>query len=160
MGADIATDMVAELGRTLQAKLLEFKTWFQALEPHQIEKHYNLTAEQDQQIKKNEDQLALLHQRTENEGTLATQFGLELLKGFQSAIPAAAPASSRPGETTPFKIDISNHKAIQSLKSFDNEREKFVEWNDKLINALARIIPGSRELLKHFNKIWAQHENK
>ena len=51
---------------------------------------------------------------------------------------------------------ISEYKAIQNLKAFEGNREYFVQWNDKLLNAMSEARPGSRVLLKHLNKIWAQ----
>ena len=57
------------------------------------------------------------------------------------------------------KVDVGNYKAIQVFKSFDNTREQFVQWNDKLLNAISRIHKGSREIremLKACNQEWAQ----
>ena len=42
------------------------------------------------------------------------------------------------------------------MKAFEGDREYFVQWNDKLMNAMSEARPGSRVLLKHMNKIWAQ----
>ena len=56
--------------------------------------------------------------------------------------------------------DAGNHKAIQSLKMFDCDREKFVEWNDKLLNALSRIHPHARTMLKGMNKRWMSYDSE
>ena len=53
-----------------------------------------------------------------------------------------------------FQGDAGNHKAIQALKVLDADREKFVEWNDKFLNAISRIHPHSRKILKACNKQW------
>ena len=42
---------------------------------------------------------------------------------------------------------ISEFKCIQNLKVFDNDREQFVQWNDKLLNAFSEAREGSRPLL-------------
>ena len=34
---------------------------------------------------------------------------------------------------------VSEHKAVQQLKSFTGDRAKFREWNEKLLNALAQV---------------------
>ena len=38
---------------------------------------------------------------------------------------------------------------------FDNERDQFGEWSDKLVNAVSRMHPTSGTFLKAFNKEWA-----
>ena len=53
-----------------------------------------------------------------------------------------------------YQGDAGNHKAIQALKILDTDREKFVEWNDKLLNAISRIHPYSRKIVKACNKKW------
>ena len=53
-------------------------------------------------------------------------------------------------------VEVSQSKAVQSLRNFNNSREDFIGWNDKLINALSRILKGSREVLKHMNSTWAK----
>ena len=46
---------------------------------------------------------------------------------------------------------VSEHKAIQQLKSFTGDRGKFREWNEKLLNALAQGDVKNRKVLKAFN---------
>ena len=57
-------------------------------------------------------------------------------------------------ESKKYHGDAGNHKAIQALKMLETDREKFVEWNDKLLNAISRIHPESRKMLKACNKRW------
>ena len=47
---------------------------------------------------------------------------------------------------------VSEHKAIQQLKSFTGDRSKFREWNEKLLNALAQVDVRNRKVLKTLNK--------
>ena len=51
-----------------------------------------------------------------------------------------------------FSKPISEYKALQSLPIFNSERNKFRDWNDKLINALAQVNPGYRQAIKFLNK--------
>ena len=41
------------------------------------------------------------------------------------------------GPSNRYKKDVGEHRAVQALKPFDNERDKFNLWNDKLLNALS-----------------------
>ena len=47
---------------------------------------------------------------------------------------------------------VSEHKAVQQLKSFTGDRSKFREWNEKLLNALAQVDVRIRKVLKTLNK--------
>ena len=55
-----------------------------------------------------------------------------------------------------FSRPISEHKAIQYLKVFESDKLQFVNWNDKLINALGQVHVGSNESIKRMNRKWAQ----
>ena len=78
--------------------------------------------------------------------------------GFVNAFGGSNRSGGGPAQHS--KPDVANHKSIQMLKTFDNDRNNFVEWNDKLINAFARIHPGSRELFKQLNRDWAHSERE
>ena len=56
--------------------------------------------------------------------------------------------------------DISEHKALYPLKIFSSNREQFIQWNDKLINALTRVHKGTREALKELNTQWTRRERE
>ena len=58
-----------------------------------------------------------------------------------------------------YRIDVSNHKGISSMKNFNNDRDQFQTWNDKLINNLSQLFPGTREILKQLNAEWADHNS-
>ena len=75
--------------------------------------------------------------------------------GKVNTINSGGPAPTSSGYNKNNKC-ISEYKAIQNLKAFEGDREYFVQWNDKLLNAMSEARPGSRVLLKHLNKIWAQ----
>ena len=49
---------------------------------------------------------------------------------------------------------VSEHKAVQQLKSFTGDRSKFREWNEKLLNALAQVDVRNRKVLKTQTKSW------
>ena len=51
--------------------------------------------------------------------------------------------------------DVSTHKAIQALLVFKNERQEFMTWNEKMINAFSRVHRNSHYMLKEMNKRWA-----
>ena len=65
----------------------------------------------------------------------------EVNKQFGEVNRAVVSGISKVASGTPlnkeFKADVGNYKAVQSLKIFDNDRDKFVEWNDKLLNAIS-----------------------
>ena len=46
---------------------------------------------------------------------------------------------------------VSEHKAIQQLKTFTGDRSKFREWNEKLLNALGQVNVKNRKALKYLN---------
>ena len=56
--------------------------------------------------------------------------------------------------------DVANSKAVANLKMFDGDREKFTGWNDKLINAMSRLHPAARTVLKGLNKRWAKRDKE
>ena len=59
-----------------------------------------------------------------------------------------------------YHVDVANFKAIQSLRVFDSDREKFIPWNDKLLNAMSRIHGGAREILKQLSQTWSRGANE
>ena len=57
------------------------------------------------------------------------------------------------GTPTDFKKPVSDMKVIDRLKILGEDKTKFREWNDKLINALGQCYKGSiRELFEAVNK--------
>ena len=54
----------------------------------------------------------------------------------------------------PWSRDISQHKGIMGMKCFNNDRDGFQNWNDKLINNFSQVHPGMREVMKEVNKKW------
>ena len=71
-----------------------------------------------------------------------------------------AQAIQQKGDKPKHVQDVSQSKAVQMLKVFDCDREKFVSWNDKLINAMSRIHGSSRSMLKGLNRRWANRDRE
>ena len=40
---------------------------------------------------------------------------------------------------------------MRQLKTFTRDRSKFMEWDDKLLNALDQVNPGYRKAINDFN---------
>ena len=53
---------------------------------------------------------------------------------------------------------ISNDNGIMTLEISDDDRDKFIHWNDRLINAFERVHRGTRLIFKGMNKDWMQDD--
>ena len=51
-----------------------------------------------------------------------------------------------------FTGDVSSHKCVKNLKDVDGDREKFIEWNDKLLNAVSRGAPQIKDSLEGYKQ--------
>ena len=56
--------------------------------------------------------------------------------------------------TKQWRSDVSQHKGLMGMRSFNNERDQFQNWNDRLINNFTQVHVEIREVLKEMNKQW------
>ena len=55
-----------------------------------------------------------------------------------------------------YHVDIG--KASMNLSTFNNNRDHFIEWNDKLLNVMSRLHSGSRAMFKECNRRWSKKD--
>eukprot|EP00959_Pyramimonas_sp_CCMP1952_P461240 9481258-Pyramimonas_sp.AAC.5 len=103
--------------------------------------HLSSTSEWNHEIVKLVDRVTELETNSEVQEKLLEKFGqlTEAVKGGNG---------TKHGSSKP----ISEYKALQALKTFNGERAKFRDWNDKLLNALAQVKPSYRPALKMLSK--------
>ena len=64
------------------------------------------------------------------------------MDGFISSYNAGSKGGGKGKGIEGFKKPVSEHKAIQNLKVYESDKLQFVNWNDKLLNALGQVHPG------------------
>ena len=87
----------------------------------------------DKIVKDMKDQFDLKVKELEDKGSTQSTSD-DIVKGLADLLKVNGPKTQIGGHKP-----VSEHKAVQQLKSFTGDRSKFREWNGKLLNALAQV---------------------